>query len=356
MFSNLIQDNVNNSILFEVEGVHISILNGLRRILTSDIPIVGFLGNSDENTIEITDNTTVLTNEQIKERISMIPIHIEDTYNENFVSGENSIEIELDIKSNKDDILKHITTDDLTVKFDGKDIKPNKLFQYHNISNRPIMITKIRKQETLHLKASAVKETPRTNASFCIISGITLHPKFNPNTDETDILAQQRDIVKNVHVFGFEIINNTITPNYLINKAIDIFIQKNNNVMLDLQSYDSKIKFEKYSDNVENCYEFNILNENDTIGYAIQSYIYMNYVQTKKKINTNNNICVFAGYVKKHPLQDVLTIRITIDGTDDINVYKTFIASVCNEIVTNVLSPLKEKFNSFITKANSKKK
>ena len=350
MFSNLTKDTVSNSILFEVEGVHISILSGLRRILTSDIPIVGFLGNSDENSIEITDNTTVLTNEQIKERISMIPINIEDNYNENFLSNESSIEIELDIKSSKDDNLRHITTDDLIVKFDGKDVKPNKIFHYDKISNRPIVITKIRKSESLHLKANAVKETPRTNASFCIISGFKLHPLFNPDTKETDILAQQRDTVKGVHVFGFEIINHTITHLYLMNKGIDIFIQKLNNIMLDLQSYDSKIKMEKYNEKVENCYDFNILNENDTIGFAIQAYIVQNYCQTKKKINTDNNICTFAGYVKKHPLQDVLTIRITIDDTDDINVFKTFLANICNEIAVNILSPMKDKFNRFMTK------
>ena len=54
-----------NRISIETKDVDLSILNGIRRILLMDIPILGFIGNGIDSTVNIIENTTVLNNEII---------------------------------------------------------------------------------------------------------------------------------------------------------------------------------------------------------------------------------------------------------------------------------------------------
>ena len=66
----------NDTLHFTLKGINVSIANGLRRVILSDIPIVGFKGFPHENNdINIHKNTTRLNNEILKQRISCIPIH-----------------------------------------------------------------------------------------------------------------------------------------------------------------------------------------------------------------------------------------------------------------------------------------
>ena len=62
MFENLQFNKVTQNLSFDVktEGLPIynAIFNGLRRILITDLPIIGFLFDSDESTIDIEENYT----------------------------------------------------------------------------------------------------------------------------------------------------------------------------------------------------------------------------------------------------------------------------------------------------------
>ncbi len=69
----------NNQLKFTLSGVNVSIANGLRRTILSNIPVIGFKTFPDEeNDCVIETNTTRLTNEIIKHRLSQIPVHITD--------------------------------------------------------------------------------------------------------------------------------------------------------------------------------------------------------------------------------------------------------------------------------------
>ena len=64
---------------FTLSGVNVSIANGLRRILLSEIPMVVFRTMpSEKNKCTIAANTCGLNNEIVKHRLSCIPIHIKD--------------------------------------------------------------------------------------------------------------------------------------------------------------------------------------------------------------------------------------------------------------------------------------
>ena len=317
-----------NRISFETKDIDLSILNGIRRILLMDIPILGFIGNGIDSTVNIIENTTVLNNEIIANRIALIPLEVSEQYNDKYISGENKLEIELNVNCTEN--IKLITTEHLTVIIDGQKVQ-------NFFSNKPyITITKLRKNESLHIKAEAVKETGRKNASFNIVSGATVYNKpKEPFTNTKSIIEQEREYKEGEYVLEFEIINNTISHKYMLLKSIDILINK-------LSILSDKSTIEKFENN-EETYDFNIPDENDTVGNIIQSYIFDNYVVSKVKI-FDNCICTYVGYIVKHPLDKVLTIRMTLKDAKSTEEYVNFLKRVCNEIIENKLHSIKETF------------
>ena len=322
-----------NRISFETRDIDLSILNGIRRILLMDIPILGFIGNGIDSTVNIIENTTVLNNEIIANRIALIPLEVSEEYNDKYISGENKLEIELNVSCTEN--IKLITTQDLTVIIDEQKVQ--------NFFKKPyITITKLRKNESLHLKAEAVKETGRKNASFNIISGATVYNKpKEPFTNTKSIIEQEREYKEGEYVLEFEIINNTISHKYMLLKAIDILINK-------LSILINKSTIEKFENN-EETYDFNIPDENDTVGNIIQSYIFDNYVVAKKQI-IDNCICTYIGYIVKHPLDKVLTIRMTLKDAKSKEEYINFLKIVCNEIIENKLISIKEQIKETFIK------
>jgi DNA-directed RNA polymerase subunit L len=316
-----------NRISFETKGIDLPILNGIRRVLLMDIPILGFIGNGLDSTVNIIENTTVLNNEIISNRIGLIPLDVSEEYNDKYIFGENKLEIEL--KVNCTENIKLITTQHLTVTIDDKIFK--------NFFKEPyITITKLRKNESLHLKAEAVKETGRKNASFNIISAATVYNKPKEAfTNTKSIIEQERNYKEGEYVFEFEIINNTISHKYMLLKATDILINKLT-VLIEKSTID---QFE----NNEETYDFSIPDENDTIGNIIQSYVFDNYVISQKKTG-ENRICTYIGYIVKHPLDKVLTIRVTLKDGKNKEEYINFLKLVCDEIIEIKLNQIKKTF------------
>jgi DNA-directed RNA polymerase alpha subunit len=331
MLSNFSYDKKINRISVETADIDLSILNGIRRILLMDIPILGFIGNGIDSTVNIIENTTVLNNEIITNRIALIPLDVSEKYNDNYILEDNKLEIELNVSCAE--TIKIITTQDLIVTIDEQKVP--------NFFKKPyITITKLRKNESLHLKAEAVKETGRKNASFNIVSGATVYNKPKvPFTNTKSIIEQERDYNEGEYVLAFEIINNTISHKYMLLKAIDILINKLS-ILIDKSTID---QFE----NNEETYDFSIPDENDTVGNIIQSYIFDNYVISKKK-TVENCICTYIGYIVKHPLDKVLTIRMTLKDAKSKEEYINFLGIICNEIIENKLQLIKEQVQKLL--------
>jgi DNA-directed RNA polymerase alpha subunit len=71
---------------FTISNIDVSYVNGIRRTILSDIPVVVFKTTPyEENKCNIFINTSRLNNEIVKQRLSCIPICISD-YKTNFTS------------------------------------------------------------------------------------------------------------------------------------------------------------------------------------------------------------------------------------------------------------------------------
>ena len=116
-------DSTENDIIFDIkgtseEGLHKSIINGIRRTLLSTIPSIAFRTQIDDSDIIINENTTSLHNEFLIHRISLIPLYIDPSkYKKQYL-------FHLDVE-NTSEPIKTITADDFKIYRLKKDIDSN---------------------------------------------------------------------------------------------------------------------------------------------------------------------------------------------------------------------------------------
>jgi DNA-directed RNA polymerase II subunit RPB3 len=95
---------------FTLSGLNVSLANGLRRIILSEIPTIVFHTETyEDNKCTILKNTGRLHNEFVKQRLSCIPIHSED------VELVEKYILEVSVK-NDTDAIRMVTTEDFKIK------------------------------------------------------------------------------------------------------------------------------------------------------------------------------------------------------------------------------------------------
>lgn len=136
---------IDNELMFNLNDVDVSIVNGLRRVCLSNINTLVFRGfPHSENKINIEKNTTKFNNEYLKHRIQCIPIHNNDT--KTFENYKRQYAVKLH-EVNKTMNKVYITTQDFEIiEKESGNILPNskdlisKLFPVDPISGDGILI------------------------------------------------------------------------------------------------------------------------------------------------------------------------------------------------------------------------
>ncbi len=346
MFKNYTYDDKSEKHSFEINDVDLSIINGIRRTIITDIPIVGFVGE-EEPSINIISNNGPLHNEFLIHRLGLIPVNLTEEEIENYTDDDN-YEFEINEKNNTSSI-KNIYTDCIIGKKNDKPFTKKELeriFPKNNITKNGILITRLRPDEELICIMKCKKKTARFNASFCPTSlcNLSYIQDTEQSSKEPNLLNKERLYFKNKYgdpskiKFDVEIING-ITVKYLFTKAIDIIIDKLNNLIENLN--DNIIKIEKFQD-LESTFEFHIENEDDTIGNIIQSITHNNYIRNNKKY-LDNIICSYIGYICPYPLKYLMVLRITLENQKDTKIFSSFLINTCKNII-NDLNSVKTEF------------
>lgn len=350
MFKNYNYDPKSQKNSFDIENMDLSIANGIRRIILTEIPTIGFYGE-DEPTIEIIKNTGPLHNEFMKHRIGLIPINISENITDNYV--DNDYKFELNVINNSS-ITINITTANFTGSYKDKELTQKELlelFPPNPITNNNILITRLRQGEHLHLIATAIKRTAKLNASFSPVSLANFF--FNEDTKEAskkdNILDKQRSYIKNNYgdptsiQFQIESVNK-LSYSYLFSKAIQILINKLNNIISNIDNiYIEQVLNNSFSVN------FHIENEDDTLGNVIQSLLHNKYIRQSNK--HKGMICSYIGYICPHPLKQLMIIRITLEEQTDPEKFKLFLIDNCYDIIREL-----ETINTEWLKFSTKKK
>ncbi len=336
MFHSFSYNKKTNRYSFHIDNLDLSIVNGIRRIISTNIPVVGFLGEENP-TIEVIENNGPLHNEFIIHRIGLIPINFNDTEIDNFDSNDYDFELKVE---NNDSQMLNVTSNDIDVIHKGDKLTKKeceKLFPKNSLTGDYILITRLRPDEKLHINAKAVKLTVESHSGFSPVSLCTFQYKQTEEAKNIkNVLDKERTYHKNKYGdpthFIFEIESECgLTPKYLVSKAIEILMNKLHKVIQDLDDIQTK--------RAKSGYEFHFKDEDDTLGNILQSLMHNSLVREKKLIS-------YVGYYCPHPLDSLMVLKIIFEeDKEDLTAYKNLLIEQCRNIL-NHLQEVQIQWNS----------
>ena len=329
--SNLTEED--GALKFTLTECNMSIANALRRIIVSDIPTFVFRTYPySENKAEIRHNTTRLHNEIIKQRLSCIPIHIQDM---NFPYKDYVIE--LDVKNDTDNII-YVTTRDFKIKnivteSYSSESEVRHIFPPCPITGDYIEFARLQPKlsenidgERLALRCALDIGTAGQDGAFNVIS--TCAYECTPDIEKANqawaeketafkkeqmkeediefekknwfILDAKRFYVENSYDFIVESVG-VFDNMEILTKACDIMIKKCEAFMYDLEHGNVVIVTSETT--LKNGFDITLKNEDYTLGKVIEFYLYQNNFIGDKSVS-------FCGFRKPHPHSVDSLIRI----------------------------------------------
>jgi DNA-directed RNA polymerase subunit L len=388
--SNLIEED--GALKFTLTECNMSIANALRRIIVSDIPTFVFRTYPySENKAEIRHNTTRLHNEIIKQRLSCIPIHIQDM---NFPYKDYVIEV--DVKNETDNII-YVTTRDFKIKNIvterySSESEVSQIFPPCPITGDYIEFARLQPKlsenidgERLALRCALDIGTAGQDGAFNVIS--TCAYECTPDVEKANqawgekekalkkedmkeediefqkknwfLLEAKRFYVENSYDFIIESVG--VYDNMeILTKACDIMIKKCEAFMYDLEH--GNVVIVPSETTLKNGFDVTLKNEDYTLGKVIEFYLYQNNFIGDKSVS-------FCGFRKPHPHSVDSLIRIAfhnpievvgvsgyLQGATDnaIRVYKQIMSQLGGDI-PKTEAPKSESRRSSGSKQESKR-
>lgn len=331
--SNIVEND--NTLTFRISGLNVSYVNAIRRIILSEIKTIVFRTTPyDKNRVKISVNTTRMNNEIIKQRISCIPIYIDNDVNiENYT-------VEVDVK-NDTETIKYVTTKDFLVKKNdtGKYIDESdrdKIFPPDSITNDYIELVRLRPKisengvEQLKFSATFDYGLAKEDGAFNVVStcSYVATPDMNKANEawkkkeseykeqdlvDTDIktlkddwfLLDAKRIIKEDE---FDFIVETLGPiknKDIVVRAIEVMNYKLQKFIEDLNKKNEMVN--KSSSTIENCFDIVLIDEDYTLGKVIEYNIYNNHY---------NKDVTYCGFIKPHPHINMSIIRVGLKNKE----------------------------------------
>ncbi len=359
---------------FTLKGVNVSIANAIRRVVLSDIPILGFKGFPyEKNDINIEHNTTRLNNEIIKQRISCIPVHnlkLDDPY--------QKLSFEID-KENASDNIEYVTTEDFKIK----DIDTNKyldeelvkkIFPPDPITKDFIIINRLLPKISQGKPGEKIKLTAKLSINTAGEDGVYNVTSCCSYMNSPDKIRQDdvwNEILKNLSEedkepdklkikksdwinhnskrifipdsFDFKITSVGIFNNTdIVRQACNIIINRINELKNNILNPTEMAKMLQSNSNstINNSFDIVLFNEDYTIGKIIEYVLHYTYYKNEK-------ILSYVGFRKNHPHDSYSIIRIAFKNdisTDKIyQSIQTIFSQSCDKATTiykNILETL----------------
>ena len=353
-FSNLVE---NKGILtFKLEGINVSLANALRRTIISDIDTVVIKTfPHSENKANIMINTTRFNNEILKQRLSCIPIHIEDT---TMPLDQYVIEVH---KKNETDTIDYVTTEDFKVKNEKTKtyLKPEevkKIFPPNNITKQYIDFVRLNPKLSDQIDGSELKLTAKMSVSNAkddamynvvstcsyknTIDKIAMQDKKVEYEDELrkkglsdeDVIFEvknwthlQAKRITMPDSFDFVVETVGVFPNKVIlQKACQVINNKLQNLIGEEQ--DDYMSIQKSDTTIPNCFDITLKGEDYTIGKILEFYLY-------EECFNKDKVCTFVGFKKFHPHDDDSIIRIAFKTSVDVDIVKQHLKNGCLKLI-----------------------
>ena len=336
--SNLREEN--GFLKFTLLDCNMSIANALRRIIVSDIPTFVFRTYPySENKAEITHNTTRFHNEIIKQRLSCIPIHIDDM---DFPYKDYVVEV--DVKNDTDSIL-YVTTKDFKIKNSKTEVYSDEsavraIFPPSSVTGDYIEFARLQPKlsenidgERLTLRCGLDIGTASQDGAFNVISTCAYEStpdvaKANEVWGEKEVAMKKSDM-KDTEIefekknwflleakryyqpnsYDFIIESVGVFENSeIVIKACNFMISKCEKFLYDLEH--GKVSIVPSETTLKNGFDVTLVNEDYTLGKVIEFYLYQQNFIADKTLS-------FCGFRKPHPHATDSIIRVAFHNEID---------------------------------------
>lgn len=330
---------------FTLRGVNVSIANAIRRTILADINTVVF--NTKEQTnpdCVIKENTSRLTNEVIKQRLSCIPIHIQDL--KEFDINTHVVKIEKENNS-KDNSVEYVTTEDfkiinLDTQKEIDESKRREIFPPSNLFGKDYYIDFLRLRpgigdippEKIHLVCRFSVGNAKEDGMFNVVS--TCAYKYTIDVEAQNQMIEElkkrwTEEGKTEDQIDFEIENwklldgcrmpytkqnsfdfviesvGVFDPVSLVTKACNIINRK----LDDIYQNDITIISLKQQNTIENAFDIVLHNDDYTVGKVLEYMLFANHYQGDQSFT-------YCGFKKVHPHDPDSIIRIaTLQPTSE---------------------------------------
>ena len=330
----------NGFLKFTLLDCNMSIANALRRIIISDIPTFVFRTYPySENKAEITHNTTRFHNEIIKQRLSCVPIHINDM---DFPYKDYIVEV--DVKNDTDNII-YVTTKDFKIKNIKTEVysdesavraifpPSSKTGDYIEFARLQPKLSENIEGERLTFRCGLDIGKASQDGSFNVISTCAYEctpdmakanevwgekeaaMKKNQISDE-DIEFEKRNWflleAKRYHQpNSYDFIIETVgvfENSEIVIKACEIMVSKCEKFLYDLEH--GKVSIVPSETTLKNGFDVTLVNEDYTLGKVIEFYLYQQNFIADKTLS-------FCGFRKPHPHATDSIIRVAFHSEID---------------------------------------
>ncbi len=325
---------------FTIKNVNVSIVNGLRRTLLTNIPASVI----DSKQSEFYTNTGRLHNEILKQRLDCIPVHIKDT------SVLSDLLLEVDMV-NDTDMLMYLTTRDFKIKNISTDTyltdeAVEQIFPPNKLTKSFVLFSRLRPKisndipgEKLHFTARFKEGTAKESGAYNVvsISAYANSPDKSRQAEQWDQIEEnlqergvnQKDIdyerknwytlgAKRIYLndsFDFKCQSVGVYTNLeLIHLACDKIKEQLQDVhdKCSSQIYDINMR----STAMKNSADFILQGYDYTIGKIIEYVLHEEYYKGKEG---SVSPLSYVGFIKNHPHDEHSIIRFAFKEEDDFN-------------------------------------
>jgi hypothetical protein len=349
---------------FRIENVDVSVANGLRRIILSEIPVYGFRGfPHKECKIDILKNTTRFNNEVLKQRIMCIPVNLKPSKEEGL-----SYEFEIHKKNDRDDnVTEYVTTADfkITDTRTGKELTRSEvqtIFPKNPITKDYILLARLRPKmsddflgEELHFKATLEVVNAKMDGTYNVVSTCAYSNTMDKNPERLEKMWNEKkesltglsedELKKERQNWNIHDVQRIFVPNSydftidsigiysnkaIMRKACDIMIEK-------LEKFNAtELEYKRMNTHIVRA---KLMNEDYTLGKVMEYGIYHLFYETSTRI-------VLVNFRKLHPhnTYGILRIDFPLDDKDENDIKKEY--SELTDTARQTLIPIFEKIKS----------
>jgi DNA-directed RNA polymerase alpha subunit/DNA-directed RNA polymerase subunit L len=339
---------------FTLANINVSLANGLRRIILSEIPTYAFITETyQDNKCTIHTNTSRLHNEIIKQRLSCIPIHETDM---DILTDKYVLELD---KTNDTDNVIYATTEDFKIrnKSNGNYLtkeETKRIFPANSRTGYYIDFVRLKPKisdtipgEQIKLEAEFSVSNARQNSMYNVVSKCTYAntpdlTKVEERWDElqSKLVSEEstRDEIefqkRNFYMldaqrffkpdsFDFTIQTVGVYDNKTIVKKGCLVLQ---NKFVDIiEAIDSDVvPIFRSETTMDNCYDIILENEDYTMGKILEYLLYTSYYEGDKSLT-------YCGFKKFHPHNPDSTIRVAFSGAADKNTVRQYLRDAANQ-------------------------